>query len=97
MSERLVNCVKLGKELPAMDRVPFKGELGQRLFDNVSKEAWRGWLEHSKMLINEYRLDMTHPAHQKTWFAECEKYFFGEGSEAPKEFKPVDAKEPEAK
>jgi len=97
MSERLVNCVKLGKELPAMDRVPFKGELGQRLFDNVSKEAWRLWLEHSKMLINEYRLDMTHPAHQKTWFAECEKYFFGEGSEAPKEFKPVDEKAPEAK
>lgn len=91
MSERLVKCVKLHKELPAMDRAPFKGELGQRLFENVSKEAWRLWLEHSKMLVNEYRLDMTHPAHQKTWFAECEKFFFGEGSEAPKEFKPVEA------
>lgn len=90
MSERLVNCVKLHKELPAMDRAPFKGELGQKLLENVSKDAWRAWLEHSKMLVNEYRLDMTHPAHQKTWFAECEKFFFGEGSEAPKEFKPVD-------
>lgn len=89
MSERLVKCIKLGQELPVMDRQPFKGELGERLFANVSKDGWRQWLEHSKMLINEYRLDMTHPAHQKTWFAECEKYFFGEGSEAPKEFKPI--------
>jgi Fe-S cluster biosynthesis and repair protein YggX len=95
MSERLVMCVKLHKELPAMDRAPFKGDLGQRLFDNVSKEAWRAWLEHSKMLVNEYRLDMTHPAHQKTWFGECEKYFFGDGSDVPKEFKPVDG-EPKA-
>jgi Fe-S cluster biosynthesis and repair protein YggX len=92
--ERLVKCIKLGKELPAMDRQPFKGELGERLFANVSKDAWRQWLEHSKMLINEYRLDMTHPAHQKTWFSECEKYFFGEGSEVPKEFKPVDDAKP---
>jgi Fe-S cluster biosynthesis and repair protein YggX len=90
MSERSVKCIKLGQELPAMHRQPFKGELGERLFANVSADAWKQWLEHSKMLINEYRLDMTHPAHQKTWFAECEKYFFGEGSEAPKEFKPID-------
>lgn len=92
MSERTVKCIKLGRELPAMSRQPFKGELGQRLFENVSADAWRQWLEHSKMLVNEYRLDMTHPAHQKTWFAECEKYFFGEGSELPKEFKPQDDK-----
>lgn len=91
MSDKTVKCIKLGRELSAMDRPPFKGEFGQRLFENVSKEAWRQWLEHSKMLINEYRLDMTHPAHQKTWFAECEKYFFGEGSSLPSEFKPVEA------
>jgi Fe-S cluster biosynthesis and repair protein YggX len=92
MSERLVKCIKLGREAPAMDRAPFKGEFGQRLFDNVSKEAWRQWLEHSKMLVNEYRLDMTDPRHQKTWFAECEKYFFGEGSALPAEFKPEEKK-----
>jgi Fe-S cluster biosynthesis and repair protein YggX len=84
----MIKCVKLGRELPGLDKPPFKGDLGQRLYDNVSKEAWRMWLEHSKMLINEYRLDMTHPQHQKTWFNECEKYFFGEGSSLPAEFKP---------
>jgi Fe-S cluster biosynthesis and repair protein YggX len=92
MSDYTVKCIKLGRELPGMDRPPFKGELGQRLYDNVSKEAWKQWLEHSKMLVNEYRLDMTHPAHQKTWFAECEKYFFGEGSALPAEFKPAEEK-----
>lgn len=89
MSERMVQCIKLSKELPGLDRPPFKGELGQRLFDSVSKEAWRLWLEHSKMLVNEYRLDMTNPVHQKTWFGECEKYFWGEGSSLPPEFKPA--------
>ena len=86
---RMIHCVKLNREAPAMDRQPFKGDFGKRLFETVSKEAWRAWLEHSKMLVNEYRLDMTSPAHQKIWFTECEKYFYGEGSEAPKEFKPV--------
>ncbi len=89
MSERLVPCIKLGKELPGLDKPPFKGELGQKLYDSVSKDAWRMWLEHSKMLVNEYRLDMTNPTHQKTWFAECEKYFWGEGSALPPEFKPT--------
>jgi len=89
MSERLVHCIKLGKELPGLDKPPFKGELGQKLYDSVSKDGWRLWLEHSKMLVNEYRLDMTNPTHQKTWFAECEKYFWGEGSALPPEFKPT--------
>ncbi|GAC1375772.1 MAG: oxidative damage protection protein [Polyangiales bacterium] len=91
MADRLVKCVKLQRELPGLDRPPFKGELGQKLFDGVSKEAWRMWLEHSKMLVNEYRLDMTHPAHQKTWFDECEKFFFGEGSALPADYKPQEA------
>lgn len=71
-----------------MDRAPFKGEFGQRLFESVSKEAWKGWLEHSKMLINEYRLDLTSEQGQRLWMTECEKYFFGEGSAAPTEFVP---------
>ena len=87
MSERMVQCVKLGYEAPGLDKPPFKGEFGQKIFDHVSKEAWRMWLEHSKMLVNEYRLDMTSPAHQKLWFGECDKYFFGEGSQLPPEFK----------
>ena len=56
---RMVQCAKLGREAEGLDCPPLKGELGQRVFDNVSKEAWRMWLEHSKMLINEYRLDLT--------------------------------------
>jgi Fe-S cluster biosynthesis and repair protein YggX len=87
---RTVHCVKLDKDLDGLEKPPFKGELGQRVFDNVSAQAWRGWLEHSKMLINEYRLDLTSETGQRLWMTECEKYFFGEGSAAPAEFKPVE-------
>ena len=86
---RTVHCVKLDKDLDGLEKAPFKGELGQRVFDNVSAQAWRGWLEHSKMLINEYRLDLTSETGQRLWMTECEKYFFGEGSSAPPEFKPT--------
>ena len=88
---RTVNCIKLGKPAEGLDKPPFKGDLGQRVFDNVSKEAWKRWLEHSKMLINEYRLDLTSPNGQRIWMTECEKYFFGDGSAAPPEFVPKDA------
>lgn len=86
---RTVHCVKLDKDLDGLEKAPFKGELGQRVLDNVSAQAWRGWLEHSKMLINEYRLDLTSETGQRLWMTECEKYFFGEGSSAPPEFKPT--------
>jgi len=85
---RQVQCVKLGVQSEGLEKAPFKGELGQRVFDNVSKEAWGAWLEHSKMLINEYRLDLVSEAGQRIWMKECEKYFFGEGSALPAEFKP---------
>lgn len=85
---RQVQCIKLGSESEGLDKPPFKGELGQRIFENVSKEAWRVWLEHSKMLINEYRLDLVSEAGQKLWMKECEKYFFGDGSQLPAEYKP---------
>jgi Fe-S cluster biosynthesis and repair protein YggX len=84
---RLVQCVKLGREAEGLEKPPFKGPLGQRLFDQVSGQAWRMWLEHSKMLINEFRLDVTSEYGQRIWMTECEKYFFGEGSAAPPEFK----------
>jgi Fe-S cluster biosynthesis and repair protein YggX len=85
---KMVECIKLGRQAEGMDRAPFKGELGDRLFERVSKEAWKQWLEHSKMLINEYRLDLTSESGQRLWMTECEKYFFGEGSSAPAEFVP---------
>ena len=87
---RTVHCVKLDKDLDGMEKPPFRGDLGQRLFESVSAQAWKGWLEHSKMLINEYRLDLTSESGQRLWMTECEKYFFGEGSAAPAEFKAVE-------
>ena len=83
---RNVNCVKLGREAESLEKPPFKGALGQRIFDNVSQQAWRGWLEHSKMLINEFRLDLTSEQGQRVWMTECEKFFFGDGSSLPPEF-----------
>ena len=84
---RTVTCIKLGAQLEGLEKPPFRGELGQRVFDSVSKEAWKKWLEHSKMLINEYRLDLVSEAGQRIWMKELESYFFGEGSAVPPEFK----------
>ncbi|HXS18394.1 MAG TPA: oxidative damage protection protein [Polyangiaceae bacterium] len=83
---KTVQCVKLGREAEALDRPPLKGEVGQRIFEHVSKDGWKMWLEHSKMLINEYRLDLTSPQGQQVWYGEMEKFFFGEGSSAPPDF-----------
>lgn len=84
---RTIDCIKLARAAEGLEKPPFKGEMGQRVFEHVSKEAWSGWLEHSKMLINEYRLDLTSEKGQKVWMTELEKYFWGEGSELPADFK----------
>ena len=89
---RMVNCIKLGREAEGLDKPPLKGEVGKRLFENVSKEAWKMWLEHSKMLINEFRLDLMSETGQRIWMTECEKFFFGEGSKLPDEFRPTEQK-----
>jgi Fe-S cluster biosynthesis and repair protein YggX len=89
---RTVQCIKLGREAEGLEKPPLKGPLGQRVFDNVSKQAWTMWLEHSKMLINEYRLDLTSDQGQKIWFTEMEKYFWGEGSSAPPDYVPEEEK-----
>lgn len=81
-----VKCVKLGVESEGLEKPPLKGEIGQKIFDNVSKEGWSMWLEHSKMLINEFRLDLTSEQGQQIWFTEMDKFFFGEGSAAPPDF-----------
>lgn len=85
---RTVKCVKLGRELEGLDKPPFKGELGQRVYENVSKEAWKMWIAHSTMIINEYRLELGTPHAQKIWMAELEKFFFGEGSDKPEGYVP---------
>jgi len=83
-----VHCIKLDCEADGLEKPPFKGPLGERIFARVSAKAWRTWLEHSKMLINEYRLDLTSETGQRIWMTECENYFFGEGSELPPDFVP---------
>jgi Fe-S cluster biosynthesis and repair protein YggX len=88
----MVQCVKLGREAEGLDKPPLKGDVGQKIFDEVSKEAWRMWLEHSKMLINEFRLDLTSPTGQNIWFTELEKYFWGEGAQLPPDYKPPPTK-----
>jgi len=85
---RTVQCVKLGRELPGLKTPPWPGELGKRIFENVSQEAWRQWLAHQTMLINEYRLTPIEPKSREFLVKEMEKFFFGEGSERPKEFVP---------
>ena len=80
---RMVQCVKLGKEAEGLDAPTYPGELGQRIFDNVSKEAWQQWLAHQTMLINENRITPVDPEARKFLVAEMEKFFFGEGSEKP--------------
>jgi Fe-S cluster biosynthesis and repair protein YggX len=83
---RTVQCVFLKREAPGLDRAPYPGDLGQRIFANVSKEAWGKWLGHQTMLINEYRLTPIEPKARKFLEAEMEKFFFGAGSDRPKEF-----------
>jgi Fe-S cluster biosynthesis and repair protein YggX len=76
----------LGEDADGLDFAPYPGELGQRIYENVSKEAWGRWLAHQ--LINEYRLTPIEPQARQFLEAEMEKFFFGEGSAAPKEFVP---------
>lgn len=74
---RMVQCVKLGREAEGLDRPPYPGPLGQRIFENVSKEAWKQWVEHQTRLINEYRLALAESQARKFLSAEMEKFFFG--------------------
>lgn len=89
---RTVLCVKLQRELPAINYKPFEDDLGQRIFDQVSLEAWRMWLEHSKMIVNEYRLDLTSDKAHEVLKEQCEQFFFGEGAALPAEFVPPPSK-----
>jgi Fe-S cluster biosynthesis and repair protein YggX len=84
----MVNCVKLGRELPALDRPPFPGELGQRIFENVSQEAWAMWKQQSVLIINHYGLNLADPAAQKLLMEQMEQFFFGEGAQMPEGWTP---------
>lgn len=83
---RTVNCVKLGQEAEGLDYPPYPGEMGKKIYLNVSKEAWQAWLAHQTMLINEYRLTPVDPKARKFLEEEMEKFLFGDGSEKPEGF-----------
>ncbi|MEZ5727632.1 MAG: oxidative damage protection protein [Burkholderiaceae bacterium] len=80
---RTVNCVKLQREAEGLDFPPYPGELGKRIFENVSKEAWQGWIRHQTMLVNENRLNLADARARKYLATQMENYFFGEGAEKP--------------
>lgn len=83
---RIVNCVKLGRELPGLPFKPFDNELGERIYKQVSMEAWQMWIEHSKMVVNEYRLDLTSKRAHEIMREQCEQFFFGEASALPPDY-----------
>jgi len=88
---KTVHCVKLNKAAEGLDRAPYPGALGQRILENVSKEAWQGWLRSQTMLINENRLSPMDPKARKFLEEQMEKYCFGEGAELPPDYVPPKA------
>ena len=88
---RMIHCVKLGHEAEGLGFAPYPGELGKRIYANVSKQAWAQWLAHQTMLINENRLSPLDPKARKFLEGEMEKYFFGDGSEAPSGYVPPES------
>jgi Fe-S cluster biosynthesis and repair protein YggX len=85
---RMIHCTKLDIEAEGLDRPPYPGDLGQRIFENISKEAWQSWMQHQTMLINENRLSVIDPKAREFLENEMEKFLFGDGSEIPEGFTP---------
>lgn len=85
---RIVTCIKLGKEAEGLTAAPYPRDLGRRIFENVSKEAWQMWLKHQTMLINEYRLTPLDPKARSFLEQEMERFFFGQGSAKPEGYVP---------
>lgn len=85
---RMVNCVKLGKEAEGLDMLTYPGDLGQRIYDEISKEAWGAWVNHQTMLMNEYRLTPINPKDRQFLEEEMEKFLFGDGPSVIDNFVP---------
>jgi Fe-S cluster biosynthesis and repair protein YggX len=77
----MVKCIKLGREAEGLDFPPYPGELGKRIFANVSKEAWQQWLRQQTMLVNENRLNLADPRARQYLAEQTERFFFGEGAD----------------
>jgi Fe-S cluster biosynthesis and repair protein YggX len=89
MADRIVHCRLLKKDLPGLERPPYKNELGKKIFEDVSKEGWQQWLKDSVKYINTYRVDLAAPEGQKFMLDQCAKYFgYEEGGLAPTAFVP---------
>ncbi len=84
----VVECVKLGREAEALDQLPFPGELGERLFNEVSKQGWELWQQQSTILINHYGLNMADPKAQEFLFEQMEEFFYGAGAQMPEDWTP---------
>ena len=80
---RTIFCSYLQREAEGLDRIPYPGELGQRIYENISKEAWQQWVRHQTMLLNEYRLSPIDPKARKFLVEEMEKFLFGGGAQKP--------------
>lgn len=89
---RMVQCVKLGREAEGLDFPPYPGELGKRIFNSVSKEAWKQWLELQKMLVNENRLNLADKRARDYLAQQMEKHFFGAGADSAAGYVPPSAK-----
>ncbi len=94
MTTRMVQCAKLGRELPGLKRPPFPGALGQRVFENISQQAWELWPPQSTLLINHYGLNLRDPNAQKFLMEQLEEFFFGAGAQLPEDFIPEDQAPP---
>ncbi len=84
----MVQCVKLGRELPGLEKPPSLGELGQRIYDNVSQQAWDMWMDYSVILINHHGLSFVDPRAGEFMHQQMEEYFFGEDAQMPEGWSP---------
>ena len=90
---RKVFCVKFQREMEGLEEIPFEGHpLGQKIYDNVSKDGWKMWVEHMKMIMNEYRLNLGTAQAQEFLLEQMDKYFFGDGAALPPDFVPPRSK-----
>jgi Fe-S cluster biosynthesis and repair protein YggX len=92
-AKRTVFCVKFQKEMPGLDEPPFDSELGKKIYENVSAEAWKMWGEYCKMVLNEYRLNPANRADQEIIVKQMDQYFFGEGAALPPDYVPPKTKQ----
>lgn len=91
MNVRIVKCIKLGQELPGLDAPPMPGKLGKQIYENVSAQAWQEFVEYFKMVINEYRLDLTNPVSDQVFEQKARDYFFGDNFMMPEGYVPPSA------